>query len=75
MSIEERRSEVIQFCLNMGRGKNSSLWPVITAQPGEVHVSMHTMATRQELEEYINALRKAATAANLPDGSGEVKPA
>ena len=73
MSIEEHRSQVIEYRLK-GKGTLDS-WPVITAEPGEVRTNMNTFETVAQIEEYIEALRKAAKEANLPDGSGEAESA
>jgi hypothetical protein len=72
MSIEERRSHVTEYRL---KGKGSLDWPIITAEPGEVRTTMYTFETVAQIEEYIEALRKAAKEANLPDGSDEAKSA
>lgn len=72
MSIEERRSSVTEYRF---KGKGTIDWPVITAEPGEVRTSMYTFENTAQLEEYIEALRKAAKGANLPDGSDQAKSA
>lgn len=70
MSIEERRNEVIEF-----RKKGSLGAPIISAVPGQVSITLHTVRNVAELDEFIDALRRAAKAANLPDGPGEAKTA
>jgi hypothetical protein len=74
MSIEERRSHVTEYRL---KGKGSLDWPIIinTAERGEVRTTMYTFETVAQIEEYIEALRKAAKEANLPDGPSEAKSA
>ncbi len=66
MSLEERRTSVIEYRF---KNKGSSIdFPVITAEPGEVHVTMHTFKNSAQIEEYIEGLRRAAKEANLPNG-------
>ena len=62
MSIQERRNEVVEFRLG------TSGLEVITAAPGEVRTGLHSFRTLAEMEEFLEALRRAAKAANLPDG-------
>lgn len=71
MSIEERRNEVIEFRW----GDDKLGLREITAEPGEVHAMMPSFKTMADVEEFIEALRRAAKAANLPDGPGEAKTA
>lgn len=64
MSIEERRNEVVEFRL----GLSKSGLDVITAASGKVQTGLHSFRTLAEVDEFIEALRMAAKAANLPDG-------
>ena len=58
MSIEERRNEVIEFHVNQSKLS----WPAATAKPGEVRTVMQIFGTVAEMEEYIEALRRAVPA-------------
>jgi hypothetical protein len=70
MSIEEIRSQAVEY-----RVKGSLRSPVLTARPGEVHTGLCSLENLAQVEEFIEALRKAAKVANLPDGSDEAKSA
>jgi hypothetical protein len=56
MSIEEHRSQVIEYRLK-GKGTLDS-WPVIAVEPGEVRTNMNTFERVAQIEEYIEAPRK-----------------
>jgi hypothetical protein len=73
MSIEEHRANVVHYHFT-GKGHLEE-WPVITAEPGKVRTNIYNLETVAQVEEYIEALRRAAKVANLPDRSDEAKSA